>query len=251
MQHNHPDAHFYDTLDKRFGVVGYLYRSLRAVHGDKLDAPRLLARKWVREIARWLRSAEACARMVLLEIARTLTLEPAQACAPRAKRAFPNAARMATFALAPPLSRPRHYGASAPGPLPDYTIDDAMFGADWRAAAKIKRAAWNAQSGRGVFQRAAGAAFPPASDKAPAPARALPKDLHNGGVLRRFLGLARVLEAPLVFAARLARRLAGDARVAERALRLPPYADKPPHFPDTLLALFEYAAAPPKGRDDG
>jgi len=206
---------------------------IRNLFGDVLKASEALAPKVAESASRWLRGAEAFARVLVLALARSVMLAPmrtagalagpaAQAGPPHAGEA-PAVRRQrgggrSLFAFSRSARRRRAYVRE------EWTTEQIhnwyFFGGKQRAAERKaqrlaeglsfvapasgpqRREPWEASAAAGKMPALRDAASPPT----------------QANLVRRFNALVRVFEAPEKAAQRLARRLAAAPALSERIL---------------------------------
>lgn len=210
-----------DTHDPRDGwtIFAELLGLVRNLFGDALKASDPLAPKDARDASRWLRAAEAFARVLLLVLARTMTPLPL----PRRER-HERAKRKTTAhgrsLFAAPSARRRLGTARGREEMSTMEMRAwCFFGGKERAAEERERREAERWGGYAPAPRAMAApvtATPPSAH--PHRRRAQAQSPSRANLVRRFNVLVRVFDAPDKAALRLARRLAAHRDLAARAL---------------------------------
>lgn len=223
-----------ETKEHRTGWDDFadLLALIRNLFGDALKASEPLAARTAESASRWLRAAEAFARVLLLTMARAVVLTPtrtAGAVASPAVQAEPPHAgetpavrtcgSRSLFTFSRSARRRRAYVTRA-----EMTIEQmrAWYFFGGKEAAAERKAQRLAEDAAFVAQASSRQRRELPRDSAPAggpPAlRGVPTLPRQANLIRRYNALVRIFEAPDKAAQRLARRLTIAPGVAQRIL---------------------------------
>lgn len=220
-------------LEEHWSELKHLLHIIETLFCDVLDAPARITRSAARDIALWLRDAEAAARALLLAMAHALVLTPLKRRARAQNRKpaqGPRTAPLWRFDVVPQQSRYRFVRRKGWREKPE---ELSFFARDLlaylRIAGREKRAAYLAENPPQPQPLFEYVRSPAGRNMPPDAPRALIEPVYTrAGAVRRFNGLIMVTRDPARFAQRLARRLdrSRDRKDLVRRVRA-----RRPHWP--------------------